>query len=189
MSRTSLELAVQVTDSNGTTYQWGANQPASHRITGLRFSTKLGDGFSDGGGALARRIDIDAPDLELLNDVEVFGADGWKAYEGRIAAMPRELADTHSIGVTLAGYMANAKDRPFREIYVDRDIGAWGTRRCSAGSRWSARATESLIPRLTRTRRTTRPRSLRAGRAHGPRGICPAARRGTTAGRVSPSGN
>jgi hypothetical protein len=39
--------------------------------------------------------------------------------------MPRELSDTHSIGVTLAGWMSHARDKKFSEVYVDRDHRHW----------------------------------------------------------------
>jgi hypothetical protein len=40
--------------------------------------------------------------------------------------MPRDLGDRHSIGVTLAGWMAHAKDRKFQEVYVDRTVSRFG---------------------------------------------------------------
>lgn len=121
-----LDLFIEVTTASGATYKWDANQPPGSRLRDFSFRTKLGDGFSDATGSLARRIDFDYPDLELLNDFRAVGADGSIAYEGRISAMPRELGDTHSVGVQLAGYMAHARDQPFREVFVDRDMSAWG---------------------------------------------------------------
>lgn len=123
--RIPLDLYAEVETADGARYRWDANQAPGSRLRGFSFRTKLGDGFSDATGQLARRIDEDYPDLELVQTVTVVGADGSTAYEGRLAAMPRELDTTHSIGVTLAGWMAHAKDRKFSEIYVDRDLGAW----------------------------------------------------------------
>src|SRR5918992_4633867 len=100
MSRVPLDLFWEVTAADGTRYKWDANQPAGHRLRNARFGTKIGEGFSDGGGSLARRIDLDYPDLQLGYTVTATGADGHVAYEGRIAAMPRDVGDTHSIGVT-----------------------------------------------------------------------------------------
>jgi hypothetical protein len=48
----------------------------------------------------------DYPDLNLVDSVVITGADGSIAYEGFVAAQPRDLSDTHSIGVTFAGWMA-----------------------------------------------------------------------------------
>lgn len=122
----SLELNVELTTPDRIRYRWDANQTPANRPQNLSFRTKVGEGFSDAGLTLPRRIDLDYPDLELVNDVAIIGADGFVAYEGRVAAMPRELGDAHSINVTLAGWMAHAKDRKFTEIYVDTDLQGWG---------------------------------------------------------------
>jgi hypothetical protein len=127
MTRLPLDLYVEVQSADGTRYRWDANQAPGSRLRNFSFRTKVGDGFSDAAGQLARRIDRNYPDLDLVNSVTVVGADGSVAYEGRIEAMPRELTDTHSIGVTMAGWMAHAKDRKFTEVYVDRDLGGWGS--------------------------------------------------------------
>ena len=124
-ARLPLDLFGEVTTSSGARFKWDANQAPGSRPRNLSFRTKLGEGFSDASLQLARRIDQDYADLDLVNDVAFTGADGSTAYEGRIAAMPRELGDAHSIGVTLAGWMAHAKDRKFAEIYVDTDLSAW----------------------------------------------------------------
>jgi len=126
MSPIPLDLYAEVTTSSGARYRWDGNQAPGSRPQNLSFRTKIGEGFSDANLSLARRIDQDYPDLDLVQTVTLIGADGGVAYEGRVAAMPRELTDSHSIGVTLTGWMAHARDRKFTEIYVDRDIGAWG---------------------------------------------------------------
>ncbi|MDP2712314.1 MAG: hypothetical protein Q8O56_13940 [Solirubrobacteraceae bacterium] len=40
--------------------------------------------------------------------------------------MPRSMDADHTLTVTTAGWMASAADEPFTEIFVDRDLGAWG---------------------------------------------------------------
>jgi hypothetical protein len=121
-----LDLYVEVTSADGTNYRWDANQPAGSRPTNLSFRTKTGEGFSDASLQLARRIDQDYPDLTLGDAVTIVAADGGIVYEGYVAAMPRELAGSHAISVTLTGWMSHAKDRRFQEIYVDRDVGPVG---------------------------------------------------------------
>ena len=121
-----LDLFVEVTTADGTRYRWDANQAPGSRPLNLSFHTKTGEGFSDASLQLARRIDQDYPDLNLGDTVTIVTADGGTVYEGYVAAMPRELSDRHSIGVTLTGYMSHAKDRQFQEIYVDRDASQWG---------------------------------------------------------------
>ena len=125
IKRIPLDLYGEVTTASGTKYKWDANQAPGSRPRNFSFSTKLGEGFSNGSLQLARRIDQDYPDLNLIDNVVFTGADGSVAYEGRNSAMPRELADTHTIGVTLAGWMASAKDRKFAEIFVDGDLSSW----------------------------------------------------------------
>lgn len=125
MARPPLELFAEVQTASGARFRWGDNLPSDQRLTGFSFGTRIGDGFTDATGNLARRIDQDYPDLNLVDSVSFVGADGSIAYEGRVSALPREVSDRHSIGVTLTGWMAHAKDRQFREIYVDRSIGSW----------------------------------------------------------------
>jgi hypothetical protein len=124
--RTPLDLYMEIEDANGTRYKLDANQAPGSRLQNFSFRSKITEGFSDASGILPRRIDLDYPDLQLGNNLIVTGADGTIVYEGRIAAMPRELGDSHSIGLTFAGHMAHARDRPFTEVYVDRDLSAWG---------------------------------------------------------------
>jgi hypothetical protein len=124
--RLPLDLFAEVETADGTRYRWDANQAPGSRLRNFSFRTKIGDGFADANGQLARRIDLDYPDLGLINTITLTGADGSVAYEGRLSAMPRELSDTHSIGVTLAGWMSHARDKKFTEVYVDRDLRRWG---------------------------------------------------------------
>jgi hypothetical protein len=120
-----LDLYGEIITASGARYRWDANQSADRRPRNLSFRTKIGEGFSDASLQFARRIDQDYPDLNLVDNAVFTGADGSIAYEGRNSAMPRDLGDTHSISVTLAGWMAHAKDKKFQEIYVDRDANAW----------------------------------------------------------------
>lgn len=131
--RVALEHYCEITTADGATYKWDANQPPASRLRNLSFSTKIGEGFSLATGTLARRIDQDYPDLQLGAEVVITGADGTIVFEGRMAAMPRELGQTHAISVTFVGHMIHAKDRKFSGLYVDRDLGAW--RGMSAGRR------------------------------------------------------
>jgi hypothetical protein len=123
---TALDLFMEIESASGARYNWDANQLPANRLQNVSISTKLGEGFSTLTGNLARRIDVDYPDLRLNQLIVVVGADGHVVFEGRLASMPREVADTHSISVTFVGHMAHAADRPFSEVYVDRDLAGWG---------------------------------------------------------------
>lgn len=121
-----LELAVEIANATGTRTRWDPNAAnAANRPQNLSFSTKRGEGFADASVTLARRFDRDYVDLGLFDDVVFHGADGSTAYEGRVAAIPRSFDDSHSLSVQLAGWMSHARDQPFTEIFVDRDLSAW----------------------------------------------------------------
>jgi len=121
-----LDLAVEISDASGARTRWdSSDSTAGNRPQGLSFNTKRGEGFAEASVTLARRIDRDYADLNLFDDVAFFGADGSIAYEGRVAAQPRSFNEGHSISVQLAGWMSHARDRPFTEVYVDRDLSAW----------------------------------------------------------------
>lgn len=126
MALPPLDLAVEITDAGGVRTRWDSGDSiAGNRPQDISFSTKRGDGFAEGSVTLSRRIDRDYVDLHLFDDVAIFGIDGSVAYEGRVAAQPRSFSQAHSISVQLAGWMSHARDQPFTEIYVDRDLSAW----------------------------------------------------------------
>lgn len=126
-TRPSLDLAVEIRTVDGVTYAYGPGARYPGDVPkGIRFATKRGDGFADASFSLSRRIDRDYVDLGLLREVTIFGTGGDTAYEGRVQGMPRSISSTHDVAVNTAGWMAHAKDRKFREIYVDRDLSRWG---------------------------------------------------------------
>jgi len=121
------ELTVIITDAGGatTTLDSNASDPGD-RPRGLQFSTQIGSGFTTGGYTLARAIDRDNIDQNLLDSVSFVSGDGEIAYEGFIGAMPRSMDDTHTLSVSTAGWMASAADQSFTEVFVDRDMSQWG---------------------------------------------------------------
>lgn len=125
MAKPPLSLSVDVTLADGSRVRWDPDADARHRPQGVQFRTRQGDGFSDANCTLARRIDQDYGDLNLLDDIAFVGADGATAYEGRVTGLPRSMAEMHSVDVNCAGHMAHARDLKFMEIYVDRDLGSW----------------------------------------------------------------
>jgi hypothetical protein len=132
----------------------GFGYPRSRPPSGAAVPHPPGDGFSDASCTLARRIDTDYIDLNLLDDVAFIGDDGATAYEGRVATIPRSFGDMHSVTVNCAGWMAHARDRKFTEIYVDRDFGSWGdmplNRKVAVAGRRTSDAL--LVDRARRTR-------------------------------------
>lgn len=122
------ELSVIVTDKDGNTKTLDSNAPtAGDRPRGIQFGTKLGSGFDTGGFTLARPIDRDNADINMLDSVRIMSANGDTAYEGFIGSMPRSMDDSgHTLTVNTAGWMASAADQTFTMIFVDRDLSNWG---------------------------------------------------------------
>ena len=133
MSKPPLDLVVEATTLDGARTTWGRGEPdPGRRPSGIWFKTKRGDGFADSSITLPRRVDRDYADIQLLASLALVGAGGDVAYEGRMAGNPRVLDLGHTMQVLAAGWMSHAKDRKFREIYVDRDHARWrdaGTQR------------------------------------------------------------
>jgi 6-phosphogluconolactonase (cycloisomerase 2 family) len=123
-----LELQTELVYPDGTTARWDRDSRLmKDRPTGITLRTQRYTGYADGQLALARRIDIDYPDLGLLDGINMIGHDGSVAYEGRVATLPRSLEGAPQVGVQAQGWMSHAKDEPFVEVYVDRDLSKWTT--------------------------------------------------------------
>lgn len=123
-----LDLQAELVYPDGTTSRWDRDSPAKDMPTGITLRTKRYTGFADAQFALPRRIDLDYLDLGLLDGINLIGHDGSVAYEGRLATLPRSLQQlSPSIGVQAQGWMSHAKDEPFVECYVDRDLSKWTT--------------------------------------------------------------
>lgn len=121
-----LGLSVNLTDANGVVTRLGSEDSNPEDVpTNITWRTAR-DGFGDASMTLNRRIDRDYVDAGLLDEVEIVGADGTTAYEGRIGAAPRTFDASHSVNLQFAGWISHARDRQFTEIYVDRDLNQWG---------------------------------------------------------------
>lgn len=126
LATATLGLHAEITKPDGSTYRWDGTAEAGSIPVGVAFSTKRMEGFASASLTLRRRIDLDWPDVELYDELALVGADGRVAYEGFVSAHPRQLdADGHSIQVEATGWMASARHRKFRAIYVDRDLSRW----------------------------------------------------------------
>lgn len=120
-------LAVSVTHTDGRVTRWGGDEPDAGDIPrGLSFGTSIPGGFKDLTCQLTRRIDVDYPDLDLFDDIRVYGPGNETAWEGRQAQFPRSHGDDFSIAVGAVGHVAHLRDDPsFREIYVSVDLSLW----------------------------------------------------------------
>jgi hypothetical protein len=121
-----LELDVEVESADGALYRWDpTSKLAAKRPQGLNFSTQRGEGFGPGGAILTRQVMRDYPDLDLLNTIRFIGKNGEVAYEGLIHDFARANDPIQQFAVTSVGWMATARFRKFREIYVDRSLASW----------------------------------------------------------------
>lgn len=122
-----LELSVILRGGTGREWRLSPDSPqGADRPVDISFSTEAGEGFATGQIVLKRGYDQDTPDLSLLNEVIVQGADGQIAYEGRIQGVPRSLqAGGPEIRLDCQGWMSHARARPFTDLIVDRDLTQW----------------------------------------------------------------
>jgi hypothetical protein len=121
------QLSVAVTTASGAVYRWGPEEwEAANIPQAITFSTAMPGGFKAATIVLPRRIDLDYPDLNLLDQIEIIGPGAEVLWEGRIQQLPRSHADSPTITVGAVGYSAHLMDdASFREIYVGRDLGEW----------------------------------------------------------------
>ena len=119
-------LAASVTLPSGRVKRWGPDEASTADIlAGLNFSTSDPGGFKDSNFGLARDTDIDWPDLALLLNLELYGAGGRTAWEGRLQERPGRHGDDRTVSPGAVGWSAHLNDRPFQEIYIDRDVSKW----------------------------------------------------------------
>lgn len=121
---TRLAISALASDYRTVTARWGPDSGAIADIPkGLQFTTSDPGGFKDASLSLARRIDLDWPDLALLKPIRIHGVGGRIAWEGRLHELPAHHADDYAISPTAVGHAAALDDDPsFREIYVGRDL-------------------------------------------------------------------
>jgi len=121
-----LALHAELVYPDGTTTRWDSDaKEAANQPVGITFRTQRYTGFADAQLTLNRRIDQDYPDLRLLDGLNLIGYDGSVAYEGWLGSMPRSLQTGPQISLQAGGWMTHAKDEPFVEVYVDRDLSKW----------------------------------------------------------------
>jgi hypothetical protein len=121
-------LSLSITHADGRVTRFGPDEPDAKDIPeGLNFSTSIPGGFSQADWKLSRRVDLDYADLNLLDQVRVYGAGNRTAWEGRMAQLPRQHGTGIAINPGAVGYSAHLRDDPsFREIYRDIDLSRWG---------------------------------------------------------------
>jgi hypothetical protein len=121
-------LTLSVTHSNGKTTRWGADAADATEIPDdLTFGTSIPGGDKDLTCSLLRRIDLDYPDQGLFDEVRLYGPGNRSVWRGKMAQFPRSHGQGYGITPGAVGLSALLdRQRGFREIYVDRDLAAWG---------------------------------------------------------------
>lgn len=122
------QLSVAITTASGEVYRWGPDEWDANNIPqAIAFSTSMPGGFKTANITLPRRIDLEYPDLNLLDNVQILRPGNKVVWEGRVQQLPRSHQDTFSIQVGAVGWSAHLMDdASFREIYIDRDLSGWG---------------------------------------------------------------
>lgn len=120
-------LAMSVTLPGGAIKRWSPEELNPADVpSGLTFGTSIPGGYKDMGSNLLRQITDAGVDLNLFQDIKVYGPGGEPAWEGRLAQFPRTHTDTFSIAPAAVGWSAHLLDDPsFTEVYVDRDPASW----------------------------------------------------------------
>lgn len=119
--------SVRITTAAGSVYRWGPEEWEVLNIPqALTYGSTIPGGFKTATIVLPRRIDIDYPDLNLGDHVEILGRGNKILWEGRVHQLPRSHGTGSAITVGAVGYQAHlADDQSFREIYVSRDLSEW----------------------------------------------------------------
>jgi hypothetical protein len=122
-------LSISVTHADGRVTRWGPDEFDTNKVpAGLTFGTSIPGGHKDMSVTLPRKITLSSDDLNLFDDVRVYGPGNQTAWEGRAAQFPRAHEDSDTVQVGCVGWVAHMRDDPtFREIYIDRDLGRWGS--------------------------------------------------------------
>src|SRR5262245_64218840 len=106
-------LAMAITHADGRVTRFGPDEPNAGDIPqGLQISTSIPGGDKDASWDLARRVDIDYADMEIGDDVHIYGPGQRTIWRGRMQAFPRSHGDTISIRPQAVGYSAALLDFP-----------------------------------------------------------------------------
>ena len=119
-----LELHAELVAPDGTRHRWASERTdPGQRPQGVSFASKRFEGWERGSCALSRPPERDYPDLGLFDGFNLIGYDGTVAYEGMLGQVPRSTP--FDIGVEATGWMAHARHRKFREVYVHQLMSDW----------------------------------------------------------------
>lgn len=124
-------LYAKLLHADGSTSRWSGDEPDAHGIPlGIRTTTSAPGGHRDASLTLLRDPRRDWPDLDLVDDVVIYGRTkplGRNVFEGQTAHFPSELGDGVSIGVKAVGHQVLLnEDETWRQLYVALGFEGWG---------------------------------------------------------------
>jgi len=120
-------IAASLFLSDGRVIRFGGDEQDAENIPAdITFDTSNPGGFGSASITLPRPENLRTDDAKLFSHVELYGPGNVIYYEGFINGIP-QVGD-NQISLNLSGWVS-ALDRyeTFREVFVDRDLGRWGT--------------------------------------------------------------
>lgn len=122
-------LSLTIEHADGRVTRWGPDELEVEDVpSGLEFGSAIPGGYKGMSCELFRRMDLDYADLNEFDTITVYGPGREIAWQGRLARAPREHGDRYVIQPGGEGWSAHlGDDKTFQMIYVDRDLGRWGS--------------------------------------------------------------
>ena len=123
-------LFVKLSHTNGRTSRWAADSSRADGIPrGIKFGNSAPGGHRDCGLALLRDPRRDWPDLNLVDDIKIYGRTkpmGRNAFEGQTDDFAGELGEGFGIGVNAVGnQVLLSENENFKALYVDLGFDRW----------------------------------------------------------------
>lgn len=125
-------LFVKLKHADGTTTRWAGDEPEASGVPeGIAISDSAPGGHATGNTRLKRDPRRDWPDLELVDEIEIYGRSrplGRSAFEGQTVQFPSEVGDGVSIEVNAVGNQVLLdENEAWRALYVKAGFDGWGT--------------------------------------------------------------
>lgn len=122
-------VSYDIQTPGGSRYRWGADERKAENVPqNGQWSDTMPGGFEQCDVTLPRKAGVDYRDLERLSTITVRGAGGGVVGEYRLERAPRVSGSQLAISPSAVGWQAALADNEaVREIFVDGDLGHWGS--------------------------------------------------------------
>lgn len=120
-------LALSVTHADGRVTRWGPDELDSADVPiALQFGSSIPGGYKTLTCSLIRLGSRVYPDQAVFDNVRAYGPGNETAWDGRAVSFPRD--ENATVQPSAVGWSSHLEDdQTFREIYIDRDLGRWGS--------------------------------------------------------------